>query len=176
MNFEIILCDVNQDLCSAWRSRFRDPNVTVDCGDFFDVAADAYTSPANSYGIMDGGFDGLLRARFRGVDVRVQREIDRLGGLLPVGHAIVVETLDPDVPYLVSAPTMLNPGDVSSSNNVYLAMLAALRAVRDFNEENDDAIESLAVPGLGTGVGRVSPAAAAGQMWQAFQDFVEESN
>ncbi len=56
----------------------------------------------------------LLRERFPGVDVEVQQEIDGRGGLLPVGRAIVVETGDFEVPYLVCAPTMVVPMDIVS--------------------------------------------------------------
>jgi len=174
VKFDLVLCDANEDLCHAFRTTFRHRRVSVESGDFFDVAADAYVSPANSRGIMDGGFDLLLRIRFPGVDVRVQREIDRRGGLLPVGHAIMVETLDPDVPYLVSAPTMVVPSNIQGTNNVYLAMLASLRAVHAFNEENDGAIETLAVPGLGTGVGKVQPHSAEAQMWEAPQEYLSD--
>ena len=136
MNFELILCDVNADLCHEWRSRFRKHGIEVQHGDIFEVAADAYVSPANSHGIMDGGFDLLLRNRFPGVDVRVQREIDQRGGMLPVGHAVIVETGDWDIPYLVSAPTMEIPSVIAHTNNVFLAMRGLLRAVHSFNGDN----------------------------------------
>jgi O-acetyl-ADP-ribose deacetylase (regulator of RNase III) len=169
VDFELILGDVNPDLCHEWRRHFRPHRVEVQHGDFFDIAADAYVSPANSHGIMDGGFDLLLRLRFPGVDVRVQREIDALGGLLPVGQALVVETDDWDVPYLVCAPTMEVPMAISHTRNVYHAMRGLLRAVTAFNTENDGAIQSLAVPGLGTGVGKMHPSAAASQMLEAYE-------
>lgn len=174
MDFELILCDVNGHLCQEWRKRFRKHGIEVQHGDFFDVATDAYVSPANSRGIMDGGFDLLLTNRFPGVDVRVQREIDRRGGKLPVGHAIIVETGDWDVPYLVSAPTMEIPSSIAHTNNVFLAMRGLLRAVHDFNGDNDSAIQSVAVPGLGTGVGKVPASMAAHQMLEAFEAFLGE--
>jgi len=174
MPLEIVLGDIDDDICHAWRTRFRDPNVTVQHRDFFDIDADAYVSPANSHGIMDGGFDLLLRLRFPGVDVAVQREIDSLGGLLPVGAAVVVETGDYDVPYLVSAPTMVVPSVIAGTNNVYRAMLGLLRAVHRFNLDFDEPIQTLAIPGLGTGVGRMPPTSAAEQMHEAYQEFLAE--
>jgi len=174
MNFELILCDINADLCHEWRSRFRRHGVDVQHGDFFDVAADAYVSPANSHGIMDGGFDLLLRARFPGVDVRVQREIDQRGGMLPIGHAVIVETGDWDVPYLVSVPTMERPSRIAHTNNVYLAMRGLLKTVYDFNTRMDSPIQSLAIPGLGTGVGAMPPSIAAAQMIEAYEEFLDE--
>jgi O-acetyl-ADP-ribose deacetylase (regulator of RNase III) len=172
MEFEIVLTDVNDDLCEAWRQVFRHPNVTVEPGSMFEVAADAYVSPANSHGIMDGGLDRLLRNRFPGVDARVQAAIDEIGGMLPVGQALVVETDDPDIPYMVSAPTMVYPANISGTRNVYAAMLAILRVVAHYNSANDNAIRSIAIPGLGTGVGRMSPEGTAAQMRDAFDDFL----
>lgn len=180
MSFEIILGDVNEELCHHWRQHFqplRHPQFgrpEIQCGDFFDIAADAYVSPANSHGIMDGGFDLLLRIRFPGVDVAVQREIDRRSGLLPVGHAIVVETGDMDVPYLVSAPTMEVPMNIAHTNHVYLATKGLLRTVHEFNQKNDHVIQSVAIPGLGTGVGKIPPHFAAQQMAEAYREFLEE--
>ncbi|MBS1725522.1 MAG: macro domain-containing protein [Armatimonadetes bacterium] len=180
MSFEIILGDVNEELCHHWRQHFRDlrhpihGRAEIQHGDFFDINADAYVSPANSHGIMDGGFDLLLRVRFPGVDVAVQREIDQLGGMLPIGHALVVETGDFDVPYLVSAPTMEVPMNIAHTNNVYLATRAVFRAVHEFNLENDGEIQSIAIPGLGTGVGKMPPAFAAAQMAEAYGEFLSE--
>lgn len=172
MQFEIILCDIDPDVCHAWRRAFRGHSVSVEEGDFFDVAADAYVSPANSHGIMDGGLDLLLRNRFPGVESRVQRAIDARGGLLPVGQAVVVETGDSDVPYLVSAPTMIRPSSILGTRNVYLAMGAIPASIDMFNQDNSDDIRSVAIPGLGTGVGRMTPEAAASQMLEAYENWL----
>ncbi len=173
MNFEIILSDTNEEVCAAFRQLFRHRLVTVEDGDLFEVAADAYAAPGNSHGIMDGGLDRLLRTRFPGVEARVQRTIDRIGGLLPVGQAITIETDDAEIPFLVYAPTMLVPGSLSSTRNVHAAMLAILNAVANHNRSNDNEIHSIAITGLGTGVGRLAPYAAAIQMRSAFEEFLD---
>ena len=175
MNFEIILADTNEEVCAAFRHLFLHRLVSVEEGDLFEVAADAYVSPGNSHGIMDGGLDRLLRARFPGVEAKVQKAIDRGGGLLPVGQAVIVETDDSDVPFLVCAPTMAVPSSLANTRNVHEAMLAALRAVSGYNLSNHDAIQSVAIPGLGTGVGRLAPDASASQMRAAFEQFLSES-
>jgi O-acetyl-ADP-ribose deacetylase (regulator of RNase III) len=172
MNFEIILSDTNEEVCAAFRQTLQHRLVTVEDGDLFEVAADAYAAPGNSHGIMDGGLDRLLRARFPGVEASVQRSIDRLGGLLPVGQAVTVETDDGDVPFLIYAPTMPVPGSLSTTRNVHSAMLAILRAVANHNRSNDNEIHSIAITGLGTGVGRLAPDAAASQMRSAFEEFL----
>ena len=112
-DFDLILCDVMPNLVRAWQHVFAaHPEVKVQCGDLLEVEANAYVSPANSYGIMDGGIDAALSARFPQVEAQVQAEITQVGGMLPVGQALIVETGDWDVAYLVCAPTMELPSAV----------------------------------------------------------------
>jgi O-acetyl-ADP-ribose deacetylase (regulator of RNase III) len=171
-SFDVILCDVLPDLVRAWQRAFAAyPEVEVQRGDLLEVEADAYVSPANSYGIMDGGIDAVLSTRFPHVEARVQAAIAAGGRLLPVGHALVVETGDLDVPYLICAPTMEVPSRVGHTSNAFRAMLALLSAVEQFNAENEDAISSIAIPGLCTGVGDMEPEVAALQMAQAYAEW-----
>ena len=172
VSFTVILCDMLPDLVGAWRRAFAPyPEVEVRRGDLLEVEADAYVSPANSYGIMDGGIDAALSARFPHVEAHVQAAIAAFGILLPVGQALVVETGDPDVPYLICAPTMEVPSHVGHTSNAFRAMLALLQAVEQFNAENEDAIESIAIPGLCTGIGDMDPEDAASQMKQAYAEW-----
>ncbi len=173
--FDIILCDALPPVVRAWQRAFAAyPEVEIRRGDLLEVEADAYVSPANSYGIMDGGIDAALSARFPQVEARVQAAIAAGGRLLPVGHALVVETGDVDVPYLICAPTMELPSRVSHTSNAFRAMLALLSAVEQFNAENEDAISSVAVPGLCTGVGDMEPEIAALQMARAYAEWRSE--
>ena len=106
---QITLCDQQPELVREWEKLFSNqPAVEIRLGDLMDVYADAYVSPANSQGWMDGGIDSELRARFMANDIetRVQTAIAKFGNALPVGHALILETEDEDVPYLVVAPTM----------------------------------------------------------------------
>ena len=170
-DLQITLCDEIPELVREWEQHFRDnPEVEIRLGDFMDVYADAYVSPANSHGWMDGGIDLELRARFMAGDVetKVQTAIAKTGDILPVGQALIVETEDEDVPYLVVAPTMEVPSDVSVSSNAYKAMSAALDAISRFNSSAEDKITSVAVPGLCTGVGGMEPRVAALQMHSAY--------
>lgn len=57
-----VLIDRDARLVAAWREAFRDVDgVEAVHGDFFSVHADAMVSPANSFGIMDGGLDLAIR-------------------------------------------------------------------------------------------------------------------
>jgi O-acetyl-ADP-ribose deacetylase (regulator of RNase III) len=162
MRLEVVLCDTNSALVQSWRRAFRGHDVSIEFGDLFDIDVDAYVSPANSYGYMDGGIDLALRQRFPSIQQHVQLATR---GFLPVGSAVVVETGDSFVPFLVSAPTMVTPGDVSMTNNAYLATKAALAVARGHG-----AIHSIAFPGMATGIGSMSPDDAASQMVSAYAE------
>jgi O-acetyl-ADP-ribose deacetylase (regulator of RNase III) len=135
---------------------------------------DALLSPGNSYGQMDGGFDGAVSRRFP----EVQREVwaaiaDRHRGFLPVGSADVVATGDDACRWLVYAPTMRIPMRLDGGRDVAVhdAMWAALLAVERHNAHADESerIETLACPGLGTGFGLVPPERAAALMAAAYE-------
>jgi len=163
------LRDRNAALVDAWQRQFSGvENVEVTHGDIFDVTADAVVSPANSFGFMDGGIDLVYSRRF-GWDL--QERLQALlraehAGELPVGQAVIVETVATDIPWLISAPTMRVPMDVSGTVNAYLALRAALLAVR--RHAGDPRIETVLCPGLGTAIGRVPPDRAARQMAHAW--------
>lgn len=175
-SLEIILCDLQPEMVAAWERHFaRFENVDVIEGDLTEAYADAYVSPANSFGYMDGGIDLALRERFAANDIerRVQERIATLGGMLAVGQAIVVRTSDLEVPYLISAPTMEVPSHVGHTNNAYRAMRALLDAVESFNAKSGSAIGSIAVPGLCSGIGGMEPENAASQMALAYEEWLE---
>jgi O-acetyl-ADP-ribose deacetylase (regulator of RNase III) len=120
-------------------------------------------SPANSFGIMDGGLDAAIRDTLGfTVQQRAQRAIvERHHGELPVGAAELVETGDARWPVLVIAPTMRIPESVEETLNAYLAFRAMLLACKRAN------IASLVCCGLGTGIGGMEPRRSAVQMRMA---------
>jgi O-acetyl-ADP-ribose deacetylase (regulator of RNase III) len=130
-------------------------DVDVSHGDIFDLKADAIVSPANSFGFMDGGIDLAYSLRFGWSLQDRLRESLRLehDGELPVGQAVIVPTDHTDIPYLISAPTMRIPMDVSDSVNAYLAFRGAIRVARDHNRTAARPIKTILCSGLATGVG-----------------------
>lgn len=168
----IHLKDHSQDVVGAWQAEFSDePMVQVSQGEIFAASADAIVSPANSFGHMDGGID-LVYSNFFGwnLEERLRSLLaERHYGELPVGQAVILETKHESIPFLVSAPTMRVPVNISKTVNVYLAFRAALIAVLSHNERVDTPIRSLLVPGLGTGVGDMPPSRAARQMKMAYR-------
>jgi O-acetyl-ADP-ribose deacetylase (regulator of RNase III) len=167
----IFLRDRHASLVDAWTSAFSSFDAVVpQLGDFFEQAADAIVSPANSFGIMDGGLDLAIRDTIGGgIQQKVQRIIlERHHGEIHVGTAEVVETGHPKWPYLIVAPTMRVPESVAYTTHAYLAFRATLLAIRRFNDRRDQSIRSVLVPGLGTGIGGMAPRRCAAQMRIAY--------
>src|SRR5262249_55587908 len=134
--------------------------------------ADALVSPANSFGIMDGGLDLAIRDQLGfAVERKAQEVIDeKYHGELPVGSAEVVETGDARWRYLIVAPTVRVPEPIPFTINAYLAFRAALLAARNYNRGlGRREIDSLVCCGLGTGVGQVGASKCATQMRAAYQ-------
>lgn len=167
---KLFLRDLNPALVAAWKSAFEgDPNVHISQGEIFDLRADAVVSPANSFGFMDGGIDLVYSEHFGWqLEDRLRALLlAEYDGELPVGQAVVVPTESVEIPWLVSAPTMRVPMDVSRTANAYLAFRAALLAVRRHNLSSATPITSLLCPGLGTAIGRMAPKFCAIQMHAA---------
>ncbi|XP_072018804.1 uncharacterized protein [Amphiura filiformis] len=186
------LRDINKDLVAAWRAEFKDhENVQISEGDIFKnaPAADAIVSPANSFGFMDGGID-MAYSRHFGWQLmnRLQELIltEKSGELL-VGDALIVPTCQTfwgktertswegynqgsPIKYLISAPTMRVPEDVSNTNNAYLAFRAVILAVQKHNSQPGCIpIRSVLCPGLATSVGCMPPKKCAKQMKYAYE-------
>lgn len=170
---KLYLCDRRPELVSAWRRRFDgSPDVEVTERDIFELGADALVSPANSFGFMDGGLDHQISERMgwhiqdlvrRTIDTRPLRE-------LLIGESIIVPTGDSRTPWLIVAPTMRVPMRIRESINAYLAMKALLLAARAHQDVVP--IRSVAIPGLGTGIGELGPETAAEQMKHAYDEVV----
>lgn len=177
-DFRLVLVDPNPEVVRGWRVEFEgERRATVMEGRFEDLGTfDCVVSPANSFGLMDGGVD-LAITRFFGWDLmdRVQaRILDEFLGEQPVGTSILVPTGHPDHPWLAHTPTMRVPMDIRGRDNAYLAMFAMLRAVHRFNASGPDRpIEVVACPGLGTATGRLSGPEGARQMGLAWRHYLD---
>lgn len=174
----IHLRDINPSQCYAWQEAFAGvEGVEVSQGDIFEVRADAVISPANSFGFMDGGIDLIYSKRFGwGLQAKLQDAIRRYwDGELPVGAALIVETGDAQIPYVVSAPTMRVPKPVPTTANAYLAFRASLLTIERHNRADLNKIESVLCPGLGTAIGEMPTSVCAKQMRTAYDRWSEVS-
>lgn len=190
---KIILVDTNPSVVAAWKKQALPADVFVaDPGSILGVVSgdghfvhgdpirrftfepDAVVSPANSFGFMDGGIDQVYTDFFGpGLQRDVQQEIagyPHLGELL-VGQALVKRTGHPKVKFCVIAPTMRVPMPIVGTVNAYLATRAAVRAALSFRAEiGHGMIETLAIPGMGTGAGRLGHDLSAFQVVRAIAD------
>lgn len=149
--------------------------VEVVAGDILLLDSDAIVSPANSFGDMGGGIDKAIDDFHRGEAQRlVMAAIAReYCGELPVGAALAVPLPGRRFRCVVAAPTMRVPGDVSGTINAYLAMRAALVEILRYNSGmGEGQIRTIAIPGLGTGIGRIPAPEAAEQMRAAYDNII----
>ena len=171
MLHELLLTIPDCDDAAVFEAVFEGcPNVRVLATPFQDVPAyDVLVSPGNSFGLMDGGIDAAITAKF-GDQLQKsvqQRIIERHLGEQPVGTCFLMPTGHSAHPWLAHAPTMRAPMDIRGTDNVYVAMLSMLSAVAEALR-NGQGIQSVLCPGLGMGYGRMPAHEAARQMRAAW--------
>jgi O-acetyl-ADP-ribose deacetylase (regulator of RNase III) len=179
---ELVLCAVEAPLAQAWLTVAENrPGIRVHPGSVLDIEAEAVVSPANSYGWMRGGIDALYSRAFPDVEQNVRSGVLAYhGGELPVGEAIIVPTGEAAPEWMISAPTMREPGEQLPADTVhpYLAARAVFRLWLHGRLENGvpvrDAVRTIAMPGLGTGVGEVGPQTCARQVAAAWDEVFSE--
>lgn len=179
----IVLCAVANDMAAAWRDVAVDrPGVEVFQGSILETGADAVVSPANSFGLMRGGIDAVYSMEWPTIEQRVRSAVLAFhGGELPVGEAVVVPTGATRPGWLFSAPTMREPATTLPSDTVhpYLAARAVFRMWHDGRVEDGrpvcEVVHSIALPGLGTGVGGVSPRTCARQVAAAWDEMFADA-
>lgn len=150
----------------------RYDNVKIHPGVFEQLEGiDCLVSPANSFGLMDGGMDAAITNYFGNqLQERVQEHIlKEYLGEQPVGTSFIIETNDERIPYLAHTPTMRVPTNIEGTDNVYKAMRATL-----IETEKDHRIKTVAIPAFGYGVGRVHAVDVSYQMAKAYLQIVAQ--
>lgn len=169
---KIKLVYIDKELGKAWENLFATySDIELIEGDITQITCDATVSPANSFGFMDGGLDYALSERF-GWHLQdiLKEQIQNLPeGELLIGKSITLNTKDKKIPFLIVAPTMRVPMSfhIDTSVNAYLAMKAILIAAKSNNQ-----IQSVSIPGLCTGCGRMPFDIAATQMFLAYEEII----
>jgi O-acetyl-ADP-ribose deacetylase (regulator of RNase III) len=159
---KITLFDTNAELCAVWEREFKDnPDISVmNCKLENLPYHDCLATPGNSFGAMSGGFDLAVR-NMLGYDFQdyLQLEIMRAAPWgMPVGN-IMTLSLDPPDRFanIIYAPTMRTPSPARVLDIAYVMSILT-------SEAFDNPEKTLAIPGLGTGCGNLSPADAAKAM------------
>jgi O-acetyl-ADP-ribose deacetylase (regulator of RNase III) len=180
---KLILTAVEKSLADAWDEFCGDLDfVTVHHGSILEVGCDAVVSPANSFGFMDGGIDAIYMNYFKSdIQMIIRRQIfTQHHGELLVGQADIVETDDEKIPYLIAAPTMRVPMNLYETVNPYLAARAIFVLIKHgsflsgkyLGQKISDHINTIALPGLATGVGKVGFNTCAHQVRAAINDIL----
>ncbi|MGK5729489.1 macro domain-containing protein [Streptomyces sp. URMC 124] len=171
----VVLADINAGVVEAWQAAFADtPGIEIRKGSILEENVDAWVSPTNSRGRMDGGVDAVIKRHLgAGIQLRVQRAIrDRFAGSLPVGSAVCVPSGAVNPKFLISTPTMEQSSqNVRETLNVALACAAAFQAIHQQNEKAPGSIESVALVGMGARTGRVPARVCANLMWTGYTLF-----
>ncbi len=147
------------------REAARALQIMVEQGSLLDVDAQVIVNAANSHGLMGGGVAGVIR-RVAGFQVE---EEARKQAPIPVGMAVLTSGGRTKFRGIIHAPTMPEPAMRIPSANVGAATRAALTLA------DEHGFQSLALPGLGTGVGKVSPQDAAREMIAEIRRFNPEN-
>lgn len=167
---EIILCDNNKNIVYEWKRVFSN-HESVKCilGDYCQTAVnenvDALVSPANSFGIMDGGLDLYIQKFYlkNNINIQdlVQEEIRRIFyGIQTVGSSMFV---DNDFINLIHTPTMKVPGQINDLNVIYFATRNTIICARK------NGVKKILIPAFGAGIGNIKHSIVARIMEDAFE-------
>lgn len=135
--------------------------IIVSQGSILDVDAQVIVNAANGLGLMGGGVAGVIK---RAAGAEIEREAVK-DAPIRVGKAVLTSGGKTKFKGIIHAPTMPEPGMRIPAHNVALATTAALTLA------DQNGFESIAVPGMGTGVGGVAHADAARAMVEAVRAF-----
>ncbi len=134
-------------------------------GSILEAEAEVIVNAANSLGFMGGGVAGVIK---RAAGTEVEEEA-RKAAPIPVGEAVLTSGGKTKFKGIVHAPTMPQPAMRIPADNVGRATRAALILA------DEHGFASVALPGMGTGVGGVKYEDAASRMVAQIQAFSARS-
>ncbi len=166
MEFKIIFCAINNsefiDCYEKYLKQFN--NTEFYFGNFLDLENkfDCIISPGNSFGLFDGGIDGVINKFFSEIDefiVHIQKQlIEMCGGYQQPGTCKLFTTGIKKCPYIAHTPTMGIPLAISDFSIIYHGMWSVLIEIHNHNKNNPTKkIKSILCPALGAGAGKVKP-------------------
>ncbi|MFQ5864572.1 MAG: macro domain-containing protein [bacterium] len=129
-------------------------------GDLTKMEVDAIVNPANSEGEMGGGVAGAIRKA--GGKIIEEEAMEQAP--IPIGEAVVTTSGKLKCEYVIHAPTMEVPVQRTSVDKIFKAVQAALWTAVEYE------FETLAIPGMGTGTGRIPVEEAAQAMMDAIRE------
>ncbi len=135
--------------------------ISVVQGSLLEVQAYAIVNPANSFGFMGGGVAGVIK-RFGGEQIE-EEAVSKAP--IPVGSAVLTSAGKLPFKGVIHAPTMEEPAMETTEEKVRRAVRAVLELADRMG------FESIAMPGMGTGVGRLPKDVSARAMIEELRNF-----
>jgi O-acetyl-ADP-ribose deacetylase (regulator of RNase III) len=168
---KVYLLDVNKNMIDAWKNHFGHTHDVWIVNDNFDNFmnhfhdVDCVVSPANSFGLMDGGYDLAITKYFGNqLQERVQQYIIKnYYGEQPVGTSMVVPA--DGTRLLIHTPTMRYPQLIIDKQVIYHCMRSTMICAMQNH------IGHIIIPAFGGGCGRVPFDVIAEMMYKAYMQF-----
>lgn len=142
-----------------------EPVIEVKKASIATIDVDAIVNPANSFGYMGGGVAGVIKK----VGGQIIEEEAIQQAPIQIGQAVVTSAGDLVCEKVIHAPTMHNPAELTDSHKVMCAVKAALELA------DKKGFKTLAMPGMGTGVGGLDKQEAAKNIVKAIKEMKFEN-
>lgn len=180
---KIIIADINSKFIDNVENIIQDKkfkhleNLSTYLGSFTDLANSEHNicmvGAGNSFGLLSGGVDLAIRNFFgKNIEYKLQDLIkEDFCGELVVGSSLVMPTGHNGIKFLGYTPTMRVPKNIKGTDIPYTATLSALSTIKRHNKISDNKIDTILLPGMGTGTGSVPFYNAAIQMVYAIDNF-----
>ena len=146
---EVLVADYDKRVFQAFKD--QEPDFQLEFGNPMAYDIDAIVSPANTWGLLDGGFDASIKRVFGAWgQVNIKKAIAERGGI-NIGEAIVVNTYHRQITKIIVAPTMTHNSERGgNASMVYDVAYAAVTAAKEAG------VKRLGMTGLGTGARKLS--------------------
>jgi O-acetyl-ADP-ribose deacetylase (regulator of RNase III) len=181
---KITFCDLNIDYVNAMQevienefkfNSHKDLPFTIEavCKDILKTQADFIVAPGNSFGVMSGGLDKVLRDYF---GFQLQRDVQRYiknsaRFELLVGESIVISVHDDNFNNVIYAPTMRSPQKITDYEDVFLSTRSAISNLSGMSK-----VPSVSIAAMGGLCGQVPPLVCAKKMFDGIADAVNTFN
>ena len=172
---KIYLLDIDSSMTDEWEKAFNDiENIEVvndNFKHFMDTHndVDGIVSPANSFGLMDGGYDkAIIDYLGRNAQTNVFTILNIIfDGYQPIGSCCPIVF---DKYTILHTPTMRYPEEIIDERVVFDCMLSCLNCANKSN------IKSIVIPAFGGCTGKVSKDIIAKLMYFAYIVYCNKEN
>lgn len=173
---KIYLIDINKQMVDAWKIAFKDfPEVGIindTFENFMNITShiDGIVSPANSFGLMDGGYDKAIIDYFGKYAQHLVSNyiLEYHKGYQPVGSCSAIDIGMNR--YILHTPTMRIPSKIEDHSIIFDCMMSCLCKASNLN------LKAIVIPAFGACTGGVPKDIVAKYMAFAYFVFKNKSN